>query len=109
MAENLSQGGDLVFSESVYILTALGGDPEAHERIRVATLEAEKDGSRLIDVLKKDLPLWELLSRQLAEARGMDAATFFSDPSHYTGIAAARARDPSPTPMNETSSLCGGS
>ena len=92
MAENIARSGDLVFSESVYILAALGGDPEAHERVRVATLKAERDGSRLIDVLKNDRLLWEMLSRQLAAVRGTDAETFFSDPAHYTGIAADRAR-----------------
>jgi adenylosuccinate lyase len=92
MARNISLTGDLVFSESVYILVALGGDPEAHERVRSATLEAEKSGNRLADVLKRDTRLWEVLSRQLAATRGMDAVTFFSDPAHYTGLAADRAR-----------------
>ena len=92
MAENIAKPGDLLFSEAVYILAALGGDPEAHERIRVATLQAEKDGSRLSDVLRKDAPLWDMLSRQLASVRGMDAAAFFSNPSNYTGMAGERAR-----------------
>ena len=105
MAENIAQSGDLVFSESVYILTALGGDPEAHEKIRIATLEAEKDGSRLVDVLKKNPPLWDLLSRQLAAVRGTDAETFFSDPSHYTGIAAERARSIADTHARKIGSL----
>jgi adenylosuccinate lyase len=92
MAENIAKSGDLVFSESVYILAALGGDPDAHERIRLATLEAEKTGIRLAEVLKKDKTLWDMLARQLAAVRGTDAEDFFSDPSHYTGIAAERAR-----------------
>jgi adenylosuccinate lyase len=92
MAENISRGGDLVYSESVYILVGLGGDPEAHEKIRSATLKAEESGDRLVDVLKRDAVLWDTLSRQLAATRGMDAVTFFSDPSHYTGIAGERAR-----------------
>jgi adenylosuccinate lyase len=105
MAENIARSGGLVFSESVYILAALGGDPEAHERIRIATLEAEKDGLRLIDVLKKNPPLWDLLSRQLAAVRGTDADAFFSDPSHYTGIAAERARAIADTHARNISSL----
>jgi len=92
MAENISRGGDLVYSESVYILVGLGGDPDAHEKIRSATLKAEQTGERLADVLKRDAGLWTMLSRQLAATRGMDAVTFFSDPAHYTGIAADRAR-----------------
>jgi len=92
MAENISRTGDMVYSESVYILVGLDGDPEAHERVRAATLEAEQSGERLADVLQRDSALWDMLSRQLAATRGMDAATFFSDPAHYTGIAGDRAR-----------------
>ncbi len=91
MAANISRTGDLVYSEAVYVLIALGGDPEAHERIRTATLRAEKTGSRLADVLKEDRALWEQLSRQLAATRGTDAESFFKDPANYTGLAAARA------------------
>jgi len=92
MARNISLTGDLVFSESVYILIGLGGDPEAHEKVRSATLAAERSGERLADVLKRDAGLWSLLSRQLEATRGMDAATFFEKPAHYTGIAGDRAR-----------------
>jgi adenylosuccinate lyase len=92
MAENLSRSGDMIFSEPVYVLVALAGDTEAHERVRTATLEAERSGARLTDVLKKDPRLWEVLARQLALTRGLDAAAFFSDPAHYRGIAPERAR-----------------
>jgi adenylosuccinate lyase len=93
MAQNIARTGDLVYSEAVYVLIALGGDAEAHERIRAATLRAEQAGSRLVDVLKQDAVVWEQLSRQLGATRGMDAVSFFSDPAHYTGLAAERARD----------------
>jgi adenylosuccinate lyase len=92
MLENLSRTGDLVFSEPVYILAALGGDPEAHERIRAATVKVEKTGARLSDVLRDDAVLWEALARQLALTRGLDARAFFSDPAGYRGIAVERAR-----------------
>jgi adenylosuccinate lyase len=90
MAENLARTGDLVFSEPVYILAALAGDPEAHERIRAATLKVEKSGARLSDVLREDAVLWEVLARQLALTRGLDARAFFSDPAAYRGIAEER-------------------
>jgi len=91
MAQNIARTGDLVYSEAVYVLIALGGDPEAHERIQTATLQAEQTGSRLADVLKQDPAIWELLSRQLGATLGTDAVSFFSDPAHYTGLAAERA------------------
>jgi adenylosuccinate lyase len=92
MAENLARTGDLLFSEPVYILVALGGDPEAHERVRAATLESERTGVRLSDLLRRDGALWALLSRQLAAAGKGDAGEFFCDPANYRGLAADRAR-----------------
>jgi adenylosuccinate lyase len=92
MAENLARTGDMIFSEPAYVLIALGGDPEAHERVRAATVKAEKNGLPLAEVLRQDQALWDILSRQLALTRGLDARAFFSDPSHYRGIAAERAR-----------------
>jgi adenylosuccinate lyase len=91
MAQNIARTGDLVYSEAAYVLIALGGDAEAHERIRTATLHAEQTASRLAAVLKQDPVIWELLSRQLGATRGTDAVSFFSDPAHYTGLAAERA------------------
>jgi adenylosuccinate lyase len=91
MAENLARTGDLVFSEPVYVLIALAGDPEGHERVRAATLKAEQTGQKLSEVLRQDAMLWDALARQLAHARGLDAATFFSDPANYRGIAVERA------------------
>jgi adenylosuccinate lyase len=93
MSENLSRTGELIFSEPIYILIALGGEPDAHERVRSATLKAEKDGVPLSVQLQKDSVLWDLLKRQLAETRGLDAQAFFADPANYRGIAAQKARD----------------
>ncbi len=92
MAENLARSGDMIFSEPVYVLVALGGDRDAHERIRSATLKAEQTGARLTDVLRQDAGLWDTLVRKLALTRGLDAVAFFSDPANYRGIAPERAR-----------------
>ncbi len=93
MRENLERGGDLIFSEPVYILAGRGGDPDAHERVRRATLEAEKSGERLRDVLSRDASLWKLLDANLQETLGVSAESFFSDPARYSGLAAVRARE----------------
>ncbi|HTP59004.1 MAG TPA: lyase family protein, partial [Spirochaetia bacterium] len=52
MKENLGRSGELVFSEPLYILMALGGNPDAHEAVRRATLRVEKSGEKLTDVLR---------------------------------------------------------
>jgi adenylosuccinate lyase len=92
MAQNLRAAGDLVFSEALYILIATGGEPEAHERVRRATLRAEKSGERLIDILRGDPALWAELTAGLARADVTDADGFFSDPANYRGRAAEKAR-----------------
>jgi adenylosuccinate lyase len=92
MAENLAAGGDLVFSEPVYILIGRGGTPDAHERVRKATLAAQKSGARLRDILREDIDLWRTLDKNLGETLGVDAEVFFSDPSKYLGLAAQKAR-----------------
>ncbi|HVP19603.1 MAG TPA: lyase family protein [Spirochaetia bacterium] len=92
MAQNLASEGELIFSEPIYILLALGGDPDAHEAVRKATLQAGKSHERLTDVLRQDGEAWGKLARQLSLARGVDPATFFADPANYSGIAAKQAR-----------------
>jgi adenylosuccinate lyase len=92
MAENLARSGDLLFSEPVYVIAALGGDADAHERVRKATLQAERTGESLTRILERDGELWGTISRRLAKASGIEADTFFSDPANYRGIAAERAR-----------------
>lgn len=93
MASNISHTGDLVFSEAAYVLVALGGDADAHERIRTATLRAEQERLPLAQVLKKDRALWALIRRQLGVTLGEEPEAFFSDPSRYCGIASRRAQE----------------
>ncbi len=92
MARNLSQAGDLVFSEPIYVLLALGGDPEAHEAVRKATLKVERSHERLTDALRRDRRTWDTLVRQLERARGPDSGSFFDDPANYRGLAGERAK-----------------
>jgi adenylosuccinate lyase len=92
MAENISRTGDLVYSEAAYVLVALGGEPDAHERIRTATLRAEQARLPLVDVLQEDPALWSLIGKRLSSTLGIEPRTFFSDPSCYSGIAGQRAR-----------------
>jgi adenylosuccinate lyase len=92
MAENLASAGDMIFSEPVYILMALGGDPEAHEGVRKATLSVEKTGGKLTDAIRRNTSAWDKLTRQLFLARSQDANSFFDNPANYRGIAAEQAR-----------------
>ncbi len=87
LLENITLHGDLVLAEAAYILLALSGDADAHERVRKITLECEAAGSRLMDVLKKDEKVWNLVRVQLKKTTGEDADLFFSNPRYYRGKA----------------------
>jgi adenylosuccinate lyase len=92
MAGNLRRAGDLAFAEAVYVLAARGGERDAHERVRQATLRVEREGKPLREVLEGDPALWKALDAGLRASVGCDAAEFFGDPERYTGRAASRAR-----------------
>jgi adenylosuccinate lyase len=89
---NLASGGDMVLAEAAYILLARGGESEGHEKIRLATLAAEKNKTSLREELRKDAGLWKRIESSLAEALpGVDAETFFRSPELYRGRAREKA------------------
>jgi adenylosuccinate lyase len=87
----MKAAGDMVLAEPAYILLSLAGQPEAHETVRKLTLECEQSGKPLVDALKQHPDIWSALSEQLAMVMPIDAESFFTDPSRYTGVAAVRA------------------
>ncbi len=91
MMENIKKTGDLVLAEPAYILLALGGVSDAHEKIRTITLECEKSGKPLLDILKKDTDAWKRVCDQLKKASSVKPEEFFARPGLYTGIAAKKA------------------
>jgi adenylosuccinate lyase len=91
MARNIALTGDMVFSEALYVLIATAGVSDAHERVRKATLRAEKSGLRLRDVLKEDPGLWQAVDGRLRALGEEGADAFLGDPARYTGRAAPRA------------------
>jgi adenylosuccinate lyase len=91
LERNMKAAGDMVLAEPAYILLSLAGQPEAHETVRKLTLECEQSGKPLVDALKQHPDIWSALSEQLAMVMPIDAESFFTDPSRYTGVAAVRA------------------
>lgn len=92
LTKNLSFTGDLVLAEAAYILLSCGGEKDAHEKIRVKTLECEKTGKKLYELLKEDKEAWDIISTQLKKTCGIDAAQFFENPALYRGKAAEKAK-----------------
>ena len=91
--KNLSFTGDLVLAEAAYILLSCAGEPDAHEKIRKVTLESEKTGKKMADLLKKDAEIWNKISKQLDNTAGIDPEIFFSTPELYRGQAAVKAKE----------------
>ena len=91
--KNLSFTGDLVLAEAAYILLSCAGEPDAHEKIRKVTLESEKTGKKMADLLKKDAEVWNKISKQLDNTAGIDPEIFFSTPELYRGQAAVKAKE----------------
>ena len=96
MAENLTRSGGKVaggiLAEPAYLLLASAGESDAHEIIRKLTLRAEESGKSFYETLVEDAIIWQKISARLAELDLPPAATFFSNPAHYAGRAAAKTK-----------------
>lgn len=94
MRENLEQwAGSNVLAEAAYILLSKNGEEDAHEIIRVLTLEAERDRLPLVQVLKSRPEVWERLRKGLLDSNGLGPEEFFSSPRQYRGRSAEKARE----------------
>jgi adenylosuccinate lyase len=92
LMRNLASGGDMVLAEAAYILLARGGESEGHEKVRLATLAAEKNKTSLREELKKDAGLWKSIEAGAAAALpGVSAEAFFASPELYRGRAREKA------------------
>lgn len=83
LESNLQQLGDSILAEPIYIMLAMGGVPDAHEEVRLLTLEREKSGKSLVQLLKARPELEKVLIQQLKKA-GYDES-LLSNPSLYMG------------------------
>lgn len=93
MAENLRSIGDGILAEPCYILLAVSGISDAHERIKQATLIADSSKRSLRNVLKKNEPdLWKTLCSALKLHPGRNARDFFDNPREYRGLASLKAK-----------------
>jgi adenylosuccinate lyase len=90
MNANIMKTGDMVLAEPAYILLALSGTSQGHEIIRTLTLECEKNGKRLVDVLKSNPDVWDAIRKQYSKISKSDPESFFTHPSLYTGIASVK-------------------
>ena len=85
MKSNFDLTSDMTIAEPLYIILAAKGHPDAHEKVRQLTLEAEEKGCGLQELIPDDEELTPYL--QNLEPRQQE---ILSQPEKYTGIAAQK-------------------
>ena len=85
LKRNLASARDSI-AEPLYIILASLGHPDAHEKIRVLTLEARKKQKSLVEIAEKDAELKPYFARMTDKQKNI-----LSGKSKYTGIAEQKA------------------
>ena len=87
LERNLAMQMGLVVAEPLYIILASLGHPDAHEKVRKLTLQAQREKRSLGEITLADTEIMPYIEKMTPHQRQI-----LSDPSLYTGIAAQKAR-----------------
>ncbi len=87
LERNLAMQQGMVLAEPLYIILAALGHPDAHEKVRTLTLQAERQTRPLEEVVVGDAEIQPYLEKMTPYQRQI-----LSNPSLYTGIAAKKAK-----------------
>ena len=87
LERNLAMQKGLVVAEPLYIILAAQGHPDAHEKVRILTLQAQREKRPLEEVVMNDTELKGYLEKMTPHQQQI-----LSNPSLYTGIAAKKAK-----------------
>jgi adenylosuccinate lyase len=82
---NMALQKGMIAAEPLYILLASMGHPDAHEKVRTLTLEAQKEGKSLEDVAMADAEMAPYLSKMTDTQKDI-----MKNPGSYTGAAAKK-------------------
>ncbi len=85
MRELLDAGKDPITAEPLYVLLAMHGHPEAHEKARVLARDARIQKRALSQLLREDVGIASYLAKMTAEQLAV-----LDDPAKYLGAAEAR-------------------
>lgn len=85
MEKNLSDDLGLIGAEPLYIILAAQGHPDAHEKSRLLTLEAQRSGKPLPDLVFADPELTEYIGQMTPQQKEI-----IRNPKSYVGIAARK-------------------
>ncbi len=87
MREVLEGGKDPIIAEPLYVLLAMRGHPEAHEKARVLAREARLQRRPLAQLLREDAAIATYLANM-----SPDQLAILDDPARYLGAAEERTR-----------------
>jgi len=87
LERNLAMQKCLVVAEPLYIILAALGHPDAHEKVRALTLQAQREARPLEEVVVGDAEMKDYLEKMTSYQRQI-----LSNPSLYIGIAAKKAK-----------------
>ncbi len=82
MLRNFDKSRQGIAAEPLYLLLAAKGHPDAHEYVRQKTLEAEKTGKKLMQLVNADEE-----AKQFIERLSPQQKELLQNPEKYTGIA----------------------
>ena len=88
MREVLDAGKDPIAAEPLYVLLAMYGHPEAHEKARVLARDARIQKRPLSQLLREDASIASYLAKMSAEQLAV-----LDDPAKYLGAAESRTRE----------------
>jgi adenylosuccinate lyase len=86
MRRNFEQSAAMVVAEPAYILLAAHGHPDAHEAVRLLTLNAQESKRPVTAIMEKSKDLKPYLDQFTPQQRAI-----LADASKYTGIASQKA------------------
>ena len=87
MLKNFNMKGDLILAEPLYIILAAAGHPDAHEKVRKMTRQAQASEVPLKAIIESDEEIQSYLQKITDEQREI-----LANPALYTGIASKKAR-----------------
>ena len=85
---NLAMSRGAIVAEPLYVLLSKYGHPDAYEAVRKLTLEAERGGRSVLEVVAQDLELRDYLKKLAPDERRL-----LERPEEYRGLAAEVAHD----------------
>ncbi len=87
LKRNFALQKDLVIAEPLYIILAALGHPDAHEKVRSFTLQAQREKKSLEEIIKTDPEIQPYIEKMTPYQKHI-----LFNSSVYTGIAAKKAR-----------------